>query len=682
MKKKFFSFIIIFICALFITNLIYAERILYFSKYNFNSFAGLSLTTDRVNGIVYLNQLRGYTGLNRLSENSLLDQSAQNHAEYLVINNVFSHYETSGYSGYTGTEPYERTQYVGYSGSKVSENISAGEDDIYSAVDDLFSAIYHRFGFLDLNINEVGVGEKYSENYGYKTVFVFNMGNNLSYSDKSLYDNNPEYVLWPYKDAENVTTVFYDEMPDPLPNCSVTGYPVSIEFNPEKIDTGSFSYLSFELLDNNNITINSTVLTKSSDPNGHLNDYQFALMPMERLKWDTNYTAKFKYMESGTTKEIVWSFHTKKIDYPYYKVSGNSATFNIKSNQTYIIYFVPSDCNDKFNQYSISYTGNAPDVKFVDFNTIQIKSSSTIGNYATIRTSNGKNVTLQVSNSDTATYPTSSNIETCSENNLENCNESECINIGKYWYDNKCNVTPQTTEENCDSSNLSLCNSQSECENADGYWYDNKCNMSPKGNNEVSNDMVYPTSTMNLVEYKDGAEQPNPSDNIVDIPASDGVYLQPTVSVDASDVGKNAYLVMYIYLTQLNSGFMLPVKTVTLESTQKFTNLSNALDFSDALGMTFDVYFGYRIGTVLKYSVFRVDIVEKSEENIVSDCSQYKDSDTCTGDKNCVVVTDFFGNFEKCVLNCTQYTDQTTCESAFDGKSCSWNVNFSTCGVK
>ena len=66
--------------------------------------------------------------------------------------------------------------------------------------------------------------------------------------------------------------------------------------------------------------------------------------------------------------------------------------------------------------------------------------------------------------------------------------------------------------------------------------------------------------------------------------------------------------------------------------------------------MTFDVYFGYRIGTVLKYNVFRVNIVEKSEENVDSDC--------------------------------TKYTDQTTCESAFDGKSCSWNVNFSTCGVK
>ncbi len=66
----------------------------------------------------------------------------------------------------------------------------------------------------------------------------------------------------------------------------------------------------------------------------------------------------------------------------------------------------------------------------------------------------------------------------------------------------------------------------------------------------------------------------------------------------------------------------------------------------------------------------------------VTDCSQYTDATSCAANSDCTASTDFFGNFQKCILNCGQYTSQTNCEAAFDGNSCSWNSTFGTCGVK
>lgn len=418
-KKLFLSFLLL----IFSINIIHAnandEYVL--SRYSFKNLTikKSSLQDDRAIALSYLNKLRNNTGLWSLTENSLLDLSAYNHAKYLAINNLMGHYENqSSYSnGFTGDTPTDRAHHVGYNGS-VSENVSAGQKDVKSSIDNLFSAIYHRFGFLSLTIDEIGMGDYFDDNYAYKSVYVYNMGNSLirtlcgennftggSYyynicidpnekisadlydnANTTLLNNAPKYILWPYNGDNSSMPVFYEESPDPLPNCSVSGYPVSIEFNKNKINISSFTFLDFKLYDSEDNLIDSTILNETSDPNGHLSEYQFALMPLKRLNWGEQYTAEATYEEDGEQHTITWSFITKLPEYPYITVDAANASVNVQSGKEYAVYLKPFDCNDTFNSYQYSYQGGIQSLTadFIDYNTIYLKITGSINSSAEI----------------------------------------------------------------------------------------------------------------------------------------------------------------------------------------------------------------------------------------------------------------------------------------------------------
>jgi uncharacterized protein YkwD len=397
-----------------------------------------TLNEDRANSIAYISNLRIKAGLWELSENSLLDTAALNHAKYLTLNNIIGHYENKDQypNGFTGVTPSDRAHYVNYNGS-VSENLSAGQNNVYDSVDNLFSAIYHRLGFLSINIDETGMGDSYSEGYAYKTVYVYNMGNSLirklceqeSFSgygayvygvcidfnkkiSKDLYDNAvntlsdkaPKYILWPFDGDNNTLPVFFEESPDPLPNCSVSGYPVTIQFNESKINSESFEFGGIKLYDSDGNLINSTLLTHDNDPNNHLSEYEFALMPLERLDWGAEYSVEATYTENGSIHTINWTFITQLPKYPYITVKDNEATVNIQSEKDYAIYLKPSDCNDKFSSYNYSYNGGIQSISasFIDSNTIHLNVKGSLGSVIEFTFSNGKKINFTISNSDNA----------------------------------------------------------------------------------------------------------------------------------------------------------------------------------------------------------------------------------------------------------------------------------------
>lgn len=63
--------------------------------------------------------------------------------------------------------------------------------------------------------------------------------------------------------------------------------------------------------------------------------------------------------------------------------------------------------------------------------------------------------------------------EVCDSDHLFLCStETSCISIGGYWYENKCNSTPQET---CDHNHLDLCLTEESCISAGGHWSDNTC---------------------------------------------------------------------------------------------------------------------------------------------------------------------------------------------------------------
>ncbi|MBR7046884.1 MAG: CAP domain-containing protein, partial [Campylobacter sp.] len=200
----------------------------------------------------YLNNLRIKSGLNQLKQNQILDLAALNHAKYVVANSIMSHDEIQGKTGFTGENPSKRAEFVGYN-SSVRENISFNADDLQSAIDGLMSAIYHRFAFLDFEIDEVGIAYFKNEK---DASYAFEMGNSSLERFCSANKNdegNGRFILGMCKDktlkmksdkfemanrlnstpfvyfpnSEPQQAFFSNEIPDPIPECKITANPIS-----------------------------------------------------------------------------------------------------------------------------------------------------------------------------------------------------------------------------------------------------------------------------------------------------------------------------------------------------------------------------------------------------------------------------------------------------------------------
>ena len=414
----------------------------YFSISLFRSllFIGLSVHLFAT-PLEYLNDKRSNAGMTLLSQNGLLDQSSQNHADY-VSTNIYTfgyegHYETQGNPGYTGDWPWDRAHAVGYLAS-ASENMTVGYDTYQLSIDGLYTAIYHRLGFMNFNIDEIGFGESLNTQSGDLYTHVYNMGNSDivslcqgdSFTDpgeyyygicldetfrieKTLYEQtidsnallNPEIVTWPYEYQVDFQPAFFEESPDPLPTCSVSGNPISIQFNPAS--SGAIVMQSFKLYDKNNAEItNVTLMDESSDQNGHFSDKDFALFPMQRLDFSSKYKAEFIYTDDGVSKTKEWQFYTRSLDNSYYVAStGSLNTFDVISGKTYTIYVPPADCNDSTAAYSASYNASSSVVDIIDPNTYEATITGVSGQYSEITLGNGTILRLVIASSDSAIEP-------------------------------------------------------------------------------------------------------------------------------------------------------------------------------------------------------------------------------------------------------------------------------------
>ncbi len=396
--------------------------------------------------LTYLNSLRDSAGLEKLEYNSILDDAAQHHSNYISdIYTQFSinlmHKENnieypSDY--YTGDTSKERGFYSGYNSSYYTENLSSGHKTIIVSIDSLMGAIYHRYTFLKNDIDEIGIGISKSKK-GY-TVYNYNMGNSMldilcqgdSFSGKGKYiyhscqkedlriekllyqstkdylpQNSPKYIVWPPKNSENIPPVFFEEFPDPLPDASVSGYPISIEFNHLHYEINDIRIQDFKLFDSNNNEILETLLMDYlNDPNKKHNRFQFTLFPDKRLEQNQEYRVLINYYIDDNFKTMQWNFKTRKFKYPYYKIKDMNSTIKIQPDTSYIIYIEPLHNNDTFKSWKYNHKKIQKSwIKFMDKNTLLIKLKGKIGSKYTIKLSNKRKITLQIASQDDAIVP-------------------------------------------------------------------------------------------------------------------------------------------------------------------------------------------------------------------------------------------------------------------------------------
>ncbi len=338
--------------------------------------AARSTVTEQERGSEYLNALRTGAGLIALTYNSKLQDASQSHADYLISQNTFGHYETNESDPYyTGYYPWDRGSNAGYDWRTYSENISGGDNDVIESIDGLMTAIYHRFGFLGTRVADLGIGIASDSGYVYGSAYVYDMGNEEDPSQTA--GLNPAVVLWPYSGYDSAQTSFFNtESPDPLPQCArygVAGNPVSVVFNPEK--SGDVSAVSFRLYgpDGNELT-DTVVLDENSTPS--VGEGRFALFSLHGLHVDSRYRAVFDYTEDGTAKTLEWRFNTRRYDYKRYE-AVDGGTYDIVSGKTYIIQVRPDDCNTSLRAYSYSYSGSL-DLQRLQMDLLQVTATGDV----------------------------------------------------------------------------------------------------------------------------------------------------------------------------------------------------------------------------------------------------------------------------------------------------------------
>ena len=118
------------------------------------------------------NDKRAENGLAPLTENPLLDRSAQNKCNDMIAKNYWSHNSPDG------AEPWVFIQDSGYKYTKAGENLGFGFKDTNGVMDGWMKSQTHRNNIVSADYKEVGFGVCSSENYqgSYSVVIVQHFG--------------------------------------------------------------------------------------------------------------------------------------------------------------------------------------------------------------------------------------------------------------------------------------------------------------------------------------------------------------------------------------------------------------------------------------------------------------------------------------------------------------------------
>jgi len=354
-------------------------------------------------GLNYLNTIREKSGLIKLKTNKALQYAATNHANYLIQNQINGHYEKKGTYAYTGSTPSQRVIKAGYPSTVVMENVSINTVGQKKSIDNLFSAIYHRLVFLNFDNDEIGFGvSSTKKKRTVKQAYVYNMGSSglselckrsftlthgvyymshiCKQSNKmvpqSLFDEtkdkvrrkNRDIIVYPYDGQNDIWPAFYNESPDPLPGYKVSGFPLSVQFNPANYKHVKLKF--FRLYDEKGKEIKETkILQHNSDHNHLLSELEFVLMPLRRLEFDTKYTAVFEAVADGAKVKKHWTFRTVKPEEKIYRVSDNKTKLAVQAGSTALLYMVPDSGKDILHSYKSRGGINA---SFLDQNTLKV----------------------------------------------------------------------------------------------------------------------------------------------------------------------------------------------------------------------------------------------------------------------------------------------------------------------
>ena len=159
----------------------------------------------------------------------------------------------------------------------------------------------------------------------------------------------------------------------------MTGYPVTIEFNPEKVKQVSIMGFVLERRDSGAVGGWRAIeavrqIDHLSDVNALLSEYQFAWFPLQRLEWGAHYRYRVDALVDGVFRQYGAEFDTTALEVPLYQVEAESGQVTVADNH-FILYRAPDAYDDMpFKQVGLRYQGRPyVEVSVIDTNTVELK---------------------------------------------------------------------------------------------------------------------------------------------------------------------------------------------------------------------------------------------------------------------------------------------------------------------
>lgn len=258
----------------------------------------------------WLNAVRQTVGLRVLPQNSAVAQASQNHANYLVANDLAGHYETAGTTGYTGVDPLSRITAV-YNTTTVGEVVvtwSGSFSDTLGPVKTLFDAPFHRIVML----TDFGVaGASYTTGTLPSSTTPYS-AMNIDFADYVQTLPSSSLVSYPYNGELNTPTGWVaNESPNPFNNVTqyigqTVGYPVTVQGAlTDTLDITSFTITSAAGASVPCLAIDHNTANIGSELNGAA-----MCVPYTPLNANTQYTANVVGSKNGQAFTVSFNWTT------------------------------------------------------------------------------------------------------------------------------------------------------------------------------------------------------------------------------------------------------------------------------------------------------------------------------------------------------------------------------------
>jgi len=241
-----------------------------------------------------INSYRSSCGFPTLQSNTLLDQAAQSHAQYMGLNgNQVTDTETKGNPGFTGVSGLDRAVALGWpsqiwvgadSAVFYSSPANTGAGYATQMVQAWTAGVYHQ-QVVTLPTSVVGIGfaQGNSNGYSYALGSVSEALNSTTMSNITTAADAP--LTFPCQGLTGIAYSNSNEYPAPPSANASFGTPVSVVGNY----TDTVSITSATMTDPTGNVINLAILNSSTDPNKLISTWEAVAYPISPLQPNTVY---------------------------------------------------------------------------------------------------------------------------------------------------------------------------------------------------------------------------------------------------------------------------------------------------------------------------------------------------------------------------------------------------------